>query len=519
MQKYLKKVLLALMAISLMMLVACSNESDNAKTDRSQESVNDRTDRTDKTDKTIIDNNDEKLTPKQIFDNNKDAIFQVYTCVNGEHVGFGSGFFIDSTGTAVTNHHVMRGATGAVAVMMDGSQFDITGYYSYECVGNDFAIIQVDTKGKACKYLTVGNSDNVGVGESVYAVGGPNGDPLTFTDGIISRIVADELLYGIYKVNGMFQTTASIYGGNSGGPLLNDKGHVIGINSAKKPDQESKQWAIPINQVLPNGSSTLYPLPIGGNMQAQWDGSIKYLQNYPFVIDFASVSRNTVLLSHGYTKDIYPEAASYYDYVYAYDLPSQDFSSDTKMYVDALFESNFILQSNETDANGVYYQITCYQPDNNISIGYTYFFTNERLLICIGAGNVYGSYNEGDNAQAQGSGYLPGYPAIPDFSSASRSNSVLQNNGYTADIYPDIAGYYYLSYVYFLSNQDFVSYTMEYDEELVNSGFVCQNDYFDDDGIYHAFFYNSYENLSLYYEYDQAYEDVIICIGSGNAYE
>ncbi|MCL2754288.1 MAG: trypsin-like peptidase domain-containing protein [Oscillospiraceae bacterium] len=212
----------------------------------------------------------EFLTASQIYSQNKDAIFQVYVYQSGQHVGFGSGFFVSESGIAVTNHHVLDGATSAKVVMEDGSEYNIIGYYSYELLGNDVAVFQVDGRGNTFNALSVGNSDAVQIGDSIYAIGGPEGDPLTITDGIISRFATELVRFDGYAIEGMLQHTAAIYGGNSGGPLLNNRGEVIGINAAGRSDRASVQFAIPINYVtFPASNAPLYSLPIGSGSPQQ----------------------------------------------------------------------------------------------------------------------------------------------------------------------------------------------------------------------------------------------------------
>ncbi len=139
--------------------------------------------------------------------------------------GLGSGFFISSDGYIVTNNHVVEGAKKIRVFTYDGNE------YEAEIKGTDpktdLALIKV--KGKNFKYLVFGDSSKVQVGEWVLAIGNPFGKEFTVTAGIISAKgrQLDTASYADF-----IQTDAAINQGNSGGPLVNMRGEVIGINSA-----------------------------------------------------------------------------------------------------------------------------------------------------------------------------------------------------------------------------------------------------------------------------------------------
>ncbi|MDM8558669.1 DegQ family serine endoprotease [Candidatus Parabeggiatoa sp. HSG14] len=140
--------------------------------------------------------------------------------------GVGSGFIIDADGFVVTNHHVIEGAGEITVTLNDGSK------YSPKVVGHDaktdLALLKVDAK-KPLPYMSFGDSDKARVGDWVIAVGNPYGFGDTFTAGIISARGRD-IQSGPY--DDFIQVDAPINKGNSGGPLLNMNGEVIGINTA-----------------------------------------------------------------------------------------------------------------------------------------------------------------------------------------------------------------------------------------------------------------------------------------------
>lgn len=171
--------------------------------------------------------------------------------------GLGSGFIISPDGYILTNHHVAGNATKIVVTMTDGSKHNAT------IVGadktSDVALLKIDAEN--LPYLKLGNSDNILLGEWVIAFGNPfglfdlNAKP-TVTVGVVSNKDIDFLQEGrIYK--GMIQTDAAISSGNSGGPLLNALGEVIGINTVIYSTAQNNSgagsigigWAIPINRI------------------------------------------------------------------------------------------------------------------------------------------------------------------------------------------------------------------------------------------------------------------------------
>ncbi len=165
----------------------------------------------------------------------------------------GSGFVISSDGYIVTNYHVVEGAHTIKVTFYDGSE------YQAKLVGgeanNDVAVLKIDAQGLTP--VIIGNSDNLHVGQTVTAIGNPLGE-LTFSQsaGIISAMDRTVTFDGGVKIN-MLQTDCTINAGNSGGPLFNLYGEVIGITSAKYSNNGSYSeatiegigFAIPMNDV------------------------------------------------------------------------------------------------------------------------------------------------------------------------------------------------------------------------------------------------------------------------------
>ena len=141
-------------------------------------------------------------------------------------IGTGSGVIIAADGYIVTNNHVIKNATD-IEVTMDNKRT-----YKAKLIGadpsNDIALLKIDAKNLS--YITLGNSDNVKVGEWVLAVGNPYNLTSTVTAGIISAKGRD--LDGTTNIDSFLQTDAAVNAGNSGGALVNIRGELVGINTA-----------------------------------------------------------------------------------------------------------------------------------------------------------------------------------------------------------------------------------------------------------------------------------------------
>src|ERR1051326_6160949 len=156
--------------------------------------------------------------------------------------GLGSGVIIDPSGVALTNAHVVDGATSIEVLTLDGAK------HKAKVLGvdkkTDLAILQLDAGGKTFAYVPLGDSDAAQVGDWVIAVGSPFGLQATVTSGIISA-KARQIGGGPY--DDFIQTDAAINPGNSGGPLVNMRGEVVGINSAIVRGGSGIGFAIPSN--------------------------------------------------------------------------------------------------------------------------------------------------------------------------------------------------------------------------------------------------------------------------------
>ena len=202
------------------------------------------------------------LTPEEIYAANLGAVVGVNGNVTTNVWGYtvknavsGSGFVISSNATTsyiLTNYHVIDGVSDITVFFADGKSYDAT------LVGgeadNDIAVLKLDVGN--LQTVVLGDSDTLNVGESVYAIGNPLGElTFTFTGGYVSAKDRSVTMSDGTVMN-MMQTDTAINSGNSGGPLFNEYGQVIGIVSAKLSSSNSSEasveglgFAIPINDV------------------------------------------------------------------------------------------------------------------------------------------------------------------------------------------------------------------------------------------------------------------------------
>ena len=146
------------------------------------------------------------------------------------NLGLGSGFVYDEKGHIITNHHVIEDAATIQVTFLDGN---VT---SAEIVGTDLysdvAIVKVNPQVTTLQPVVLGDSSDLTVGEPVAAMGNPFGLSDTLTAGIVSSIERSMETEGNYVIIDIIQIDAAVNPGNSGGPLVNTKGQVVGVNTA-----------------------------------------------------------------------------------------------------------------------------------------------------------------------------------------------------------------------------------------------------------------------------------------------
>ncbi|MCK5626853.1 trypsin [Candidatus Bathyarchaeota archaeon] len=147
-----------------------------------------------------------------------------------EPTASGSGFIYDKKGNIITNYHVIEEAETIEVTFLDGETVKavLIGADPY----SDLAVLKVETSQEKLKQVTLGNSSELSVGDTIYAVGAPFGLSWSLTKGVVSQIGRTLPTSGGYSVVGVIQVDAAINPGNSGGPLLNSLAEVVGVNTA-----------------------------------------------------------------------------------------------------------------------------------------------------------------------------------------------------------------------------------------------------------------------------------------------
>ncbi len=203
-----------------------------------------------------------ELSVSQIYNQNAKSVVEVdVTSVSGndqpfpfggqrEVQGQGTGWVYDGKGDIVTNQHVVDGATKVRVTFSDGSS------YTAKVIGadpsTDVAVIRVDALARELHPLTLGDSSKVGVGDGVVAIGDPFGLDNTVTAGIVSAVGREISAPNNAPIPDAIQTDAAINHGNSGGPLFDLQGQVVGVTAQIESDSGGNDgigFAIPSNTV------------------------------------------------------------------------------------------------------------------------------------------------------------------------------------------------------------------------------------------------------------------------------
>lgn len=176
--------------------------------------------------------------------------------------GTGSGFLWDTEGHVVTNYHVVDGSDFVQVKLTDGSEWEaqVLG----EAPEFDIAVLKIEAPTEQLRPLAIGRSDNLEVGQKVYAIGNPFGLDQTLTTGIVSGLGREIDSQSGDSIRGVIQTDAAINPGNSGGPLLDSRGRLIGVNTAilsRSGASAGVGFAVPVNTVR-----ATVPLLISGQM-------------------------------------------------------------------------------------------------------------------------------------------------------------------------------------------------------------------------------------------------------------
>lgn len=262
--------------------------------------------------------------------------------------GTGSGFFIDSDGTIVTSYHVIEYATAISVEMFDGGRYEVDKIVAFNEL-NDLAILKVNMTGSPG--LTICSGD-VKVGETVYANGSALGELKgTFTSGTVSN--ASRLVNGVTCI----QMDAAISPGNSGGPLVNSSGEVVGVNAMSYVDGENLNLAIRIENLDDLTGKVNYSL----KAYEEWIMKESDRSYSPYIIGsgnfyYSTVNTYTNVTGRACSFSVDFDESVYSGYVdmcefYVYDL----IASEVDSYVDYLKTKGFEFDDRESYSDGVSY--------------------------------------------------------------------------------------------------------------------------------------------------------------------
>jgi putative serine protease PepD len=184
------------------------------------------------------------LTATQIYKQSSAGVVAI-KAVTAEGEDSGTGIVLNDKGLILTNDHVVSGASSMTVAPNGSSTVSRPATLVGEEANKDLALIKVDPTGLGLKPLTLASSSSLQVGDSVYAIGNPYGLDETLTRGIVSALGRSISAPDNATITGAIQTDAALNPGNSGGPLLNDEGEVIGVNSQIASDAASVSGSQP----------------------------------------------------------------------------------------------------------------------------------------------------------------------------------------------------------------------------------------------------------------------------------
>ena len=192
------------------------------------------------------------LTPVQIYDLSQDSVVLITvkweTLTGLEPVSSGSGFVYDEEGHIITNNHVIEDSDALEVTFSDGTtvQAELVGADPY----SDLAVVRVEAPSELLHPLPLGSSSELLVGESVMAIGNPFGLSNSMSLGIVSQLGRELDAPRAYKIVDAIQVDAAVNPGNSGGPLMNMRGEVVGVNTAIIVGSVGVGFAIPSDTVI-----------------------------------------------------------------------------------------------------------------------------------------------------------------------------------------------------------------------------------------------------------------------------
>jgi len=252
----------------------------------------------------------------------------------GVLLGIGSGFFITRDGLALTNYHVIDGASSAVITTADGRTYDVKGICGYD-TKHDIAVLQID--GSGFPYLGLADSGTVQTGDDVYTIGSPFGLLNSMSNGVISHTGRE--------INGtdFIQYTAPISMGSGGGPVLNTKGEAVGLTCLTVLNGQTINFAVPINkQALLSRTDSV---PLITIVDLNTDYTIYYRSYFP-VPDYGIFTGTPIYKTN---EDAITRVKTYYYRQSDITVPEEKAIGG---YIALLRENGFNWQSSYTGADG-----------------------------------------------------------------------------------------------------------------------------------------------------------------------
>ena len=194
-----------------------------------------------------------QITSTSVVNVPQDPIFgNPFAPQQQEQQSLGSGFVIDKAGHVVTNYHVVQGAKSVQVSFSNGE--NVQARVIGTDPSTDIAVLQVQTHSRAFTPLVWGNSDNAQVGDSVVAIGNPFGFTRSVTAGIVSALDRPLNAPNNFQIEHAIQTDAALNHGNSGGPLLDARGEVVGVNSQISTGNTGQQGNLGIGFAIPSNT-------------------------------------------------------------------------------------------------------------------------------------------------------------------------------------------------------------------------------------------------------------------------
>jgi S1-C subfamily serine protease len=213
----------------------------------------------------------ECLSAADIYDKARPAVVQI-TSLGQRSQGTGTGVVIDAAGYILTNNHVVDGADSIEVRFADGST--VTAEFIGADEANDLAVVQVDPAEHELAVATLADSDMARVGDQVLAIGNPFSLEGTLTQGIVSAVDRTYSSGGNTRpIREMIQTDAAVNPGNSGGPLLDCRGAVIGINTLlENPTGENVNVGVAFAVAINTAKNSLDEMLAGEAVAHSWLG-------------------------------------------------------------------------------------------------------------------------------------------------------------------------------------------------------------------------------------------------------